>query len=58
MIIRKPQSKITTLPKLFIGENEIECVASFKYFRVHIDEFLASEILLIMCLVKLVVTVV
>jgi hypothetical protein len=35
LIIRKPQTKITTEPKLFIGENEIECDASFNYLRVY-----------------------
>jgi hypothetical protein len=39
LIIRIPQTKLPTIPKLFIGENEIECVSSFKYLGVHIDEF-------------------
>jgi hypothetical protein len=39
MIIRKPQTKIPTVPKLIIGENEIEYVSTFKYLGVHIDEF-------------------
>jgi hypothetical protein len=39
MILRKPQTQITIVPKLFIGENEIECVTSFKYLGIHIDEF-------------------
>jgi hypothetical protein len=39
MIIRNPQTKLPSIPKLFIGENEIEYVSTFKYLGVHLDEF-------------------
>jgi hypothetical protein len=38
MVIRKPQTKIPIVPKVFVREKELEYVSSFKYLGVHLDE--------------------
>jgi hypothetical protein len=38
MFIRKPQTKIPMVPRMFVREKELEYVSSFKYLGVHLDE--------------------
>jgi hypothetical protein len=38
MFIRKPQTKIPMIPRMFVREKELEYVSSFKYLEVHLDE--------------------